>query len=183
MGGSIRVKSQLGKGTTIYIELVFERASSPPSEAPRNALRKPRSKSLIGKRILLCEDHPLNQEIAKALLTKRGLLVDTADNGAAGVKIFKESSIGFFDCVLMDIRMPIMNGYEAAGIIRALSRPDAKTIPIIAMTADAFSEDIQKCLDAGMNGHIAKPIDPETLYGALAEAILKKRESEVENNE
>lgn len=114
----------------------------------------------------------MNQEIAKALLTKRGLSVDIAENGAVGVKAFENSAVGFFDCILMDIRMPVMNGYEAARAIRSLSRADAKSVPILTMTADAFSDDVQKCLDAGMNGHIAKPIDPELLFKELSETII-----------
>lgn len=173
MGGSIRVESQPGKGTIIHIELIFERASSPSYEMPQAALQAPRKMPLTGKRILLCEDHPMNQEIAKALLEERGLLVDVADNGAVALEDFENSSAGFFDCILMDIRMPVMNGYEAVRAIRSLNRPDAKSVTILAMTADAFTDDIQKCLDAGMNGHIAKPIDPERLFLVLSEKIGK----------
>jgi CheY-like chemotaxis protein len=129
---------------------------------------------LAGKHILLCEDHPLNQEIAKALLTERGMTVAVANDGAASVKAFENSDVGFFDCVLMDIRMPVMNGYEATRAIRALGRADAESVPILAMTADAFTDDVQRCFAAGMNGHISKPIDPEILYRALAGAIRKR---------
>ena len=122
---------------------------------------------LVGKHILLCEDHPLNQEISKSLLEKKGIIVSTAENGKTGADMFLASSAGQYDAILMDIRMPVMNGYEATEKIRAAGRPDAKTIPIVAMTADAFSDDVRKCLDAGMNGHIAKPIEPETLYRIL----------------
>jgi len=176
MGGSICVESRLGMGTTIRVELVFDRAPAPPSDTPPAAEQKPQGAVLTGKHVLLCEDHPLNQEIAEALLTERGLLVDAADNGEAGVKAFENSPVGFFDCVLMDIRMPVMDGYEATRAIRGLKRVDAKIVPILAMTADAFSDDVQRCLDAGMNGHIAKPIDPQKLYSALENCIREKKQ-------
>ena len=111
-----------------------------------------------GKKILLAEDNELNWEIAEALLTDLGMELDWAENGQLCVEMFEKSEEGYYDAVLMDIRMPVMTGYEAAKAIRALDRGDAD-IPIIAMTADAFSEDIQRCLDCGMNAHIAKPID------------------------
>ncbi|HUM83432.1 MAG TPA: response regulator [Lachnospiraceae bacterium] len=169
MGGNIRVESQLGKGTTVHVELVLESAFVQQPAASRADMQFPQETAMDGKRVLLCEDHPMNQEIAKALLAKRGLLVDTAENGAEGVRTFANSAVGFYDCILMDIRMPVMNGYDAARAIRSLSRPDAKSIPILAMTADAFSDDVQRCFDAGMNGHIAKPIDPEKMYHTIAE--------------
>ena len=127
--------------------------------------------SLRGRHILLCEDHPLNQEIASALLQEKQIQVTTAENGQSGVDLFKRSSLGFYDAVLMDIRMPVMDGYEATRQIRALARPDAAVVPIIAMTADAFVDDVQKCFEAGMNGHMAKPIDPDVLFVELAKLI------------
>ncbi len=111
-----------------------------------------------GKNILLAEDNDLNWEIASELLSELGLKLDWAENGQICVDKFKESSEGYYDAVLMDLRMPIMNGYEATEAIRNMDRKDSD-IPIIAMTADAFSDDIKKCLDAGMNAHVAKPID------------------------
>ena len=119
-----------------------------------------------GKRILLTEDNELNWEVASTLLQEYGFDLDWAENGQECVDRFKESAPGYYDVVLMDIRMPVMNGYEAAGIIRGLDRPDAD-IPIIAMTADAFSEDIQKCLASGMNAHIAKPLDMKEVLRVL----------------
>ena len=175
MDGSISVKSTLGEGTIFSID--FDLACVPSDSGGTQKGTGPHSTGeadLFGKHILLCEDHPLNQEIAKAMLEEKQLVVELAGDGQAGVRAFVNSSISYFDCILMDIHMPIMDGYEAAGAIRALDRPDAKTVPIIAMTADAFSEDIQHCLDAGMNGHVAKPIDPVTLYGALLNAVKGK---------
>ena len=119
-----------------------------------------------GKRILLAEDNELNWEVASTLLQEYGFDLDWAENGQVCVDMFRESSVRYYDVVLMDIRMPVMNGYEAARSIRAMDRPDAD-IPIIAMTADAFSEDIQKCLDSGMNAHIAKPLDMKEVLRML----------------
>ena len=171
MGGSITVRSEIGQGTTIRVELMFERAPSlPPAPAPRaSAAEKAAERPLTGRRLLLCEDHPLNREIAKALLDGLGAAVLVADDGEAGVRLFENAAVNYFDCILMDVRMPVMNGYEATRAIRRLDRPDAKTVPILAMTADAFADDVQKCLDAGMNGHIAKPIDP----GLMLEKIMR----------
>ena len=112
-----------------------------------------------GRRVLLAEDNELNWEIAEELLSSQGLTLDWAEDGHVCVDMFQAKDPGYYDAVLMDLRMPIMNGYEATEAIRGLDRPDAKTIPIIAMTADAFSEDIKKCRDCGMNAHVAKPID------------------------
>ena len=102
-------------------------------------------------------------------------MVTVADDGEAGVRAFLDSAIGYFDCVLMDIHMPVMDGYEATRRIRALTRSDARAVPVIAMTADAFVDDIQECLDAGMNGHIAKPIEPDMLCSELCEMILEQK--------
>ncbi len=124
-----------------------------------------------GLRILLAEDNELNWEIAHEILTDAGFEVDWAENGQICVDMFKQSELGYYDAVLMDIRMPVMNGYDAAKTLRALDRPDA-TLPILAMTADAFSEDIQQCLECGMNEHVAKPIDIQKLM-KLLKAYLK----------
>ena len=118
------------------------------------------------KRVLLAEDNDLNWEIASELLQEFGLELDRAENGQICADMFEKSPVGYYDAILMDIRMPIKNGYEATDLIRNMDRPDA-SLPIIVMTADAFSEDIQKCLDYGMNAHIAKPIDIKELSRLL----------------
>ena len=122
--------------------------------------------SFAGKKILLAEDNDLNWEIAEDLLSEAGFELERAENGKICVEKFEQSVQGYYDVVLMDIRMPIMNGYDAARAIRTSGRPDAK-LPIIAMTADAFSDDIQRCLDCGMNEHVAKPIDVNRLTQLL----------------
>ena len=119
-----------------------------------------------GRRLLLAEDNDLNWEIANELLSAHGFVLDWAENGQICVDKFRAAQPGFYDAVLMDLRMPVMNGYEAAKAIRASGRADAD-IPIIAMTADAFSEDIQKCLECGMNAHVSKPIDIRELLRLL----------------
>jgi signal transduction histidine kinase len=176
MGGTIRVESEPGKGTSFTVGLTPEYVKVRPADAVDGKDRPDGEElpELAGKHVLLCEDHPLNQEIVKSLLTQKGMIVEAADDGHLGVTAFGESPVGFYDGILMDVHMPVMDGYEATKTIRAMDRPDAKSVPIIAMTADAFAEDVQRCLDAGMNGHIAKPIDPETLYARLS-AELKGR--------
>lgn len=126
---------------------------------------------LAGRRVLLAEDNELNWEVARELLGALGLELTWAENGREAVDAFASSELGAFDAVLMDIRMPEMDGYQAARAIRALPRPDAATVPVIAMTADAFSEDIERARDAGMNAHVAKPIDLRELVRTLARCL------------
>ena len=132
---------------------------------------------LAGKHVLICEDHPMNQEIARALLEKKGMIVEAAENGQVGTKLFAASPLWYYELILMDIRMPVWDGYRAAEAIRALNRKDAKSVPIMAMTADAFLNDIEKCFAAGMNAHVSKPIDPELLYQTILDLLSKKNEN------
>ena len=174
MGGEISVKSSLGKGSVFTVRLEPEYVSAEYAEKSRlsGKVETEEGMPLSGKHVLLCEDHPLNQEIALALLSEMGILTEVAEDGKIAVEKFSQKDIGFFDCILMDIRMPVMDGIEAARRIRALSRPDAGTVPIIAMTADAFAGDIERCGEAGMNGHIAKPVNPQKLNAVLKNHIL-----------
>lgn len=124
-----------------------------------------------GRRILLAEDVIINAEIMKKLLNIRGITVDHAENGRIAVEMFSESPDGYYDAVLMDVRMPEMDGLEATAAIRSLDRPDAENVPIIAMTANAFDEDVQRSLQVGMNAHLSKPVEPDRLYQTLEELI------------
>ena len=124
-----------------------------------------------GRRILLVEDNALNTEIAKMLLEVKGFAVETAENGLRAMEMFSKSEQGHYDAILMDIRMPIMDGLAAAANIRNLSNEDAQDIPIIAMTANAFDDDVEKSKAAGMNAHLAKPIEPDRLYRTLYDFI------------
>ncbi len=137
----------------------------------KKILPKKKVVDLTGRKILVAEDMPVNAEIMMMILEMRGMISDHAENGKIAVKKFADSPPGFYDAILMDIRMPVMDGLEATAAIRALDHPDAKTIPIIAMTANAFDEDVQRSLNAGMNAHLTKPADPEQLYKTLQELI------------
>jgi len=176
MGGTIRVESSLGEGSCFTVCLTADSTQKNAALQKDGAGRQDDSgKMPEGLHALLCEDHPLNQEIARALLEEYGMLVETAENGQQGVEKFWNSPNGFYDVILMDIRMPVLNGYEATRKIRSLAREDAGTVPIVAMTADAFSDDVQKCLESGMDAHVAKPIDPALLRRVLEDVISQGR--------
>jgi signal transduction histidine kinase/ActR/RegA family two-component response regulator len=173
MGGTIDVESEVGKGTTFTVRLHFEEAKYAGDSIAAEKVTT--QTDLRGIKVLLCEDNLMNREIAMALLQDKGVDVVCAENGQVGVNTFKDSAADEFNAVLMDVRMPVMDGIEAARAIRSLERPDSKTVPIIAMTADAFDDDIQRCLNAGMNAHMAKPIDPDNLYQTLQKALNDSR--------
>ena len=143
-------------------------AGLPESQTERRP--QERRRDLTGKHILLAEDNELNWEIANELLSEEGLVLDWAENGQICVEMFQQSAAGYYDAVLMDIRMPIMGGYEATQVIRTLERPD-RDLPIIAMTADAFAEDVKRALDCGMNAHVAKPVDVDEVMRLLSKFI------------
>jgi CheY-like chemotaxis protein len=169
MGGAIVCRSAPGRGTVFDVTLPTKSAA--PPAAPEKPAQRADTAHLAGKRVLLCEDHPLNREIAEKLLQAVGVTAEAAENGKIGLERFRASAPGFYDAVLMDIRMPVMDGLEASRAIRALNRPDAKSVPIIAMTANALDEDLQRSVDAGMNAHLAKPVNPDTLYRTLSALI------------
>lgn len=172
MGGEIQVESEVQKGTTFTMILPLPMATKEQIASWKKAQDTDYSKNTLdGKRILLCEDHPLNATIAIRLLEHRGMRVIHAENGQAGVSLFERSMPGYFDAVLMDIRMPIMNGLDATAAIRNMEREDAQTVPIIAMTANAFTEDINETQKMGMNAHLSKPIETEKLFQVLEELI------------
>ena len=166
MGGSIEVESEEGIGSTFIIKIPFKIASAPDKVNWQTSETK-----IDGLNLLLVEDNELNAEIAETLLSDEGAVVTVAKNGLQAVNIFKEKPEGSFDAILMDIMMPVMDGLTATKKIRTLNHPDAKKIPIIAMTANAFKEDKEKCLAAGMNAHLAKPIEIKNLKKVLCEQI------------
>ena len=168
MHGTISVQSKQGQGSTFAIELPLEQTDDAPKS---EKAARTKGTQLSGHRVLLAEDNDLNAAIAQIFLENWGMSVQRVVNGAEAVKAFSEAPEGSFDVILMDIMMPVMNGLTAAKAIRALARPDAGTIPIIALTANAFSEDVQKCLDAGMNAHIAKPLDVNAMEETLKSVL------------
>ena len=158
MGGSIQVESRQGIGTKFTIDLSFDIALKEEVYGSEDTIESSAIHTIKGKRILLVEDNELNAEIAKTVLEDVGALITRAENGQQALELFKEKPAGTFDVILMDLMMPVMDGYTATRKIRELERSDAKTVPIIAMTANAFQEDAEKCMEAGMNAHLSKPI-------------------------
>ena len=171
MGGTIGVESKQGVGTTYTITLPFgiDNTATEEPEQQQTDLTV-----LRGRQVLLAEDNALNMEIVEFLLNDVGIKVTKAADGQQAVEAFAASPVGGFDAILMDVMMPVRDGHEATRAIRAMDRPDAKTIPIFAMTANAFAEDRLKALQAGMNEHLPKPIDPDTLYRLLAKYLTER---------
>ena len=172
MDGTVRVESAPGAGTVFYIRIpvqVSAQAAPEPETAGADAAL------LAGKHVLLFEDNRINAEIAQTLLEDRGMTVDRAADGREGLERFAAAAPGTYDLILMDLRMPVMNGLDAARAIRALPRPDAAAVPIVAMTANAYDVDVDNCLRAGMNAHLSKPIDPARMYATLAHELAAAR--------
>lgn len=163
MGGSIQAESTLNVGTKFVLELPLEIDLEAAVESTDHAIRI----DLSGMHLLLVEDNELNLEIAQVILEEEGVVVTPVQNGQLAVDAFQNAPAGAFDAILMDIMMPVMDGITATKTIRASGRPDAKTIPILAMTANAYDEDIQRTREAGMNAHLSKPINPDTLLKTL----------------
>ena len=164
-GGNIEVQSEVGKGSEFSFEIWLQETeeqlqAAPPATDPKNRFK--------GKRVLLVDDVELNRKIARAMLKVTGITVDEAVDGSEALKKFEESPEHAYDLVLMDVQMPVMDGYQASTAIRALDRDDARKVPIIALTANAFKEDIDKALQAGMNAHIAKPIKADKIVEIIS---------------
>lgn len=191
MGGTIAVKSRQGKGTEVIVILKFKVSSQPVANEMR-ALSRPEQMETFSekekakqenlkeessenpfknKKILLVEDNELNREIAVELLKEEGFILDTAEDGTIAVEKMRTAKPGQYDLILMDIQMPIMDGYEATRQIRKLKNPETANIPIVAITANAFEEDRQKALEAGMNEHVAKPIDLARLLEVVKKVL------------
>nr|WP_256444066.1 ATP-binding protein [Blautia sp. MSJ-19] len=175
MNGEIDVVSEEGKGTTftINLPLKIDAQAVKTKEKPEN---EGQETSIAGTRILLVEDNELNMEIAEFLLEEKETVITKAWNGQEAVEIFKNAPTGSFDMILMDIMMPVLDGLSACRKIRAMDRADAGEIPIIAMTANAFDEDRKRSREAGMNGHLAKPLDPQEMVDIIAACLNKEKQ-------
>lgn len=171
MNGSIEIKSRVGVGSSFLVTIPFEIAPEPVQARPNETAE---AVDLSGTRLLLAEDNDLNAEIAQMLLEDAGASITRVTDGQRAVILFSSSPADTFDAILMDVMMPVMDGPEATKAIRALGRPDAETIPFIAMTANAFQEDIQKCPEAGMCAHLAKPMNVEKLKHTIRTQIHKE---------
>ena len=170
MGGTIEVESELGKGSCFTLRIPMKWADEEAAKKEENAKHfDVQSVSFEGVRILLAEDNDINAEIAKAILGGVGLVVDRAENGEEAVLRVQSAQAGTYRLILMDIQMPVMDGYQATRAIRAMTDPEKAGIPIIAMTANTFEEDKRAAYEAGMNAHVAKPFDPAVLIQTVAD--------------
>ena len=169
MHGTNEVKSKLGEGSTFTVRIPCRISSREETEP--TAFDETAAQTLSGCRILLAEDNDLNAEISIELLTREGLLVERANDGVACLEMLQKAPEDYYDLILMDIQMPIMDGYKATRAIRRFSDKKKAGIPIVAMTANAFTEDKERALESGMNDHVAKPIDMKVLMSVLEEQI------------
>lgn len=173
MKGKIYIESELGKGTTVTFLFNFKVQKTPFSN-DKTSNKKQKRVSLKGKHALLVEDNELNREIAKDILEIENIIVDEATNGSEAVDIIKNSKPGYYDFVLMDVQMPVIDGYQATDIIRKLENKKLANVPIIAMTANAFDEDKKRALDSGMDDYLSKPIRADSLFSTISNVIGKK---------
>lgn len=174
MGGTVSCDSEPEKGTTFTVELVLEQSDKEAYDKANSTNIEDDRKDFAGLRVLAAEDNDLNWEIVHQMLSSLHVVSDRAEDGEACVKIIENSADGEYDLILMDVQMPVMNGREAARRIRQSSREYVRNIPIVAMTADAFAEDIKACIDSGMNGHMAKPVDIKKICEVLRKVPNKK---------
>lgn len=182
MNGNITVDSEKGKGTTFTVTVTFGESDRKNGNAKNAAIAQHNTSVPVNKttniescHILLAEDVAINAEIIMTLLSMRGMEADLAENGQIAVDLFESHEPGYYAAILMDMRMPVMDGLEATGIIRNSEKEDAKTIPIIALTANAFDEDVQRSMQAGLNAHLSKPVEPEELHETLEKLIGIKK--------
>ncbi len=175
MNGTISVESEKNVGTRFTVIITFKNCDHEDTD-DLSVLTEKKRADLKNRHILLAEDMVINAEIIKEMLGIRGAVIDHAENGRLALDMFNESGNCYYDAILMDIRMPEMDGLEAAEKIRALKRPDARTVPIIALTANAYDEDVQRSLQVGMNAHLTKPVEPDRLYQTLEELIWETKE-------
>ena len=177
MNGTIEVQSEKGKGSTFIVEVQLDIDDIEPESLAQKIGKEDTAQishsKFTGQHILLAEDHPMNQEIANYILTNMGFIVDIVSDGRLACEKFAASDENYYAAIILDIRMPVMDGLEAACTIRAMKRADAATMPLIAMSANAFEEDISKSLASGINAHLTKPIDPNQLFRTLAKYISR----------
>lgn len=171
MGGTLNVRSRIGEGSQFVVRLTLLKAVEETEEVPVQVSNQQRNSDLTGIRILLAEDNSINAEIATILLEKNGAQVTRASNGREAVDLFGDAPEGAYSLILMDIQMPVMDGLEASHAIRKMERPDAKRIPIIGLSANAFQEDIDQALQSGMNGYLPKPVDVKKLCDKIAQYL------------
>ena len=171
MGGKISVTSELNKGSSFFFSLNFDKGDLTEVQTADAKDEKHEDLNLKGKRILLAEDIEINRLIVRELLSSANPIIDEAENGQHAVDRFIASPEGYYDLIMMDIQMPVLDGYEAAKEIRALVRADASTVPIVAMTANVFKDDIERCISAGMNDHIGKPINVDEMFEKLRKVL------------
>ena len=173
MKGKIYIESEFGKGTKVTFNFNFKIQKTPFIKDKSS--KKHKLVTLKGKRALLVEDNELNREIAKDILEIEHIIVDEATNGSEAVEIIKTSKPGLYDFILMDVQMPVIDGYQATDIIRKLDNKKLANIPIIAMTANAFEEDKKRALESGMDDYLSKPIRAETLFNTVSQILTKKK--------
>ena len=166
MKGAVEIDSRVGRGSVVQITLPLRAGEAESGASAGEAWSMP--DNIAGMRVLLVEDNEINCEIVEYILRGAGVEVVTASDGRAAVDAFTAAEPGAFDCVLMDLMMPVMSGYEAARVIRSLERRDAAAVPIIALSANAFDEDIALAKDAGMNEHLAKPVDMHKMFQVMS---------------
>jgi CheY-like chemotaxis protein/two-component sensor histidine kinase len=171
MGGTIDVKTEQGKGTEFTIHVEFALSDEPDKSQETQESIKKKAIDFSKVRLLLVEDNEINREIASLMLEDAGFMLEVAENGKIAVEKVASSELGYYQLVLMDVQMPVMNGYEATKAIRGLSDRKLASIPIIAMTANAFAEDVQAAKDAGMDGHIAKPVSMDKMMETLGDVL------------
>lgn len=176
MGGTISVNSEVGKGSEFIVELALQEVEVAENqfESPEKLSEDDFDNILKEKRVLLCEDNEMNSQIAVRVLEKKGMIVECAPDGQAGLEKFNNSDEGYYDVILMDVRMPVMDGLEATKFIRNLERMDSKKVPIIAMSANTHKKDIEIALKAGMSTHIGKPFDVKELYKVISLELIKE---------
>lgn len=172
MGGTIQVQSEVGKGTTFRIHLTVPIVPNEKIDKRTEKYSINSGFTLMGRHVLVAEDHPINREIMKRLLEKQGIKVDMAEDGKQCVEMYASKKKGYYAAILMDVRMPVMDGIEATRHIRAMEASDELRIPIIAATANAFSDDRKIAEDAGMTTYIVKPVNPEELYKTLHAVLI-----------